>query len=873
MEVEDDDDGDYVPNPMDEEDEEDELAQQLAQESEADSSGNVRIGAILRTMIELNALSGNTPEDTPVGDDASGVRFLSLEQLLNRVGGFNVAALERNGELAREAEVAVDEEDDDEADGEDVEEPEEEYVYSSQALRREAPRWFKPVTEPQATGVQLLSSARSGQRNIARIIQSRSNGSRRPYREDLSGHLIPNSKGTAVASYDYNVYCGQFSGDSSFYYTCCQDFKLHVYDTTAPPLKPDPPRVELVGRRRRVQVNHEQTTMTELKTIQGNPGQWTVTDSHLSSDNERQVLSSLPMTQVAINFADPRRRRTLWGYDEGFGIWSCRFSADGNEVVAGGSGKIFVYDLLADKRTVKIEAHGDDVNSCCWADTASGNVLISASDDTFLKVWDRRSLGSSPKPSGVLIGHTEGITNVSAKGDGRYVISNGKDQALRLWDLRKMRTNAEYEAVANIDYGIRNFDYRYSHYPKPRRLAHPQDCSVMTYRGHSVMQTLIRCHFSPAETTGGQYLYSGSADGRIHIWSLDGQVVQVLDRSQTLPMTFDPSGPEPEDTTGASNNVCVRDVSWHSREPVLMSAGWESGRGGSMVARHEWKGLAKMPGALEDYVTRHRAETEEVASRRRTILMTAGRENYGFPEGYFVINSVASKRLLDVAGDSVEDGAEVILWPQKESSLVESTHSPTVFFIDTSGALCSRSSGHAIDVEDGRLVLRHRRPVSQPYPNAYSHTLPQFHYSQTTGEITAVFQTDPTYPSNPGASTSWRNRTYYVTSLPERKPRTFIDDAAETLGTVFRAPLTLFGGPPAVTSATDEAFNLREDEVDEQERGDEAEVDDSPALNRKVRVFGTTEAGTHALGTKARVRRQWQVIPLRKTVARPRHSG
>lgn len=46
-----------------------------------------------------------------------------------------------------------------------------------------------------------------------------------------------------------------------------------------------------------------------------------------------------------------------------------------------------VYDLLAYKRTVKIAAHADDVNSCCWADTASGNVLISASDDSFVKVW------------------------------------------------------------------------------------------------------------------------------------------------------------------------------------------------------------------------------------------------------------------------------------------------------------------------------------------------------------------------------------------------------------------------------------------------------------------------------------------------------
>jgi WD repeat-containing protein 23 len=143
-------------------------------------------------------------------------------------------------------------------------------------------------------------------------------------------------------------------------------------------------------------------------------------------------------------------------------------------------------------------------------------------------------LGSTKKPTGVLMGHTEGITYVSAKGDGRYIISNGKDQTLRLWDLRKMRTNAEHEAVDGNSYGVPNFDYRfctsfyceglsllttprYSSYTRPRYKAHPQDCSVMTYKGHRVLQTLIRCHFSPTETTGAQYLYSGSADGRIHV--------------------------------------------------------------------------------------------------------------------------------------------------------------------------------------------------------------------------------------------------------------------------------------------------------------------------------------------------------------------
>jgi len=77
---------------------------------------------------------------------------------------------------------------------------------------------------------------------------------------------------------------------------------------------------------------------------------------------------------------------------------------------------------------------------------------------------DRRSLGASRRPSGVLVGHTEGITYVSAKGDGRYIISNGKDQATRLWDLRKMRSSAEFDEIQrdrNV-YGIPEFDYRFA---------------------------------------------------------------------------------------------------------------------------------------------------------------------------------------------------------------------------------------------------------------------------------------------------------------------------------------------------------------------------------------------------------------------------
>jgi WD repeat-containing protein 23 len=57
-------------------------------------------------------------------------------------------------------------------------------------------------------------------------------------------------------------------------------------------------------------------------------------------------------------------------------------------------------------------------------------------------VWDRRCFIAKGKPAGVLTGHLEGITFIDSHGDGRYFISNGKDQTIKLWDIRKMAPNA-----------------------------------------------------------------------------------------------------------------------------------------------------------------------------------------------------------------------------------------------------------------------------------------------------------------------------------------------------------------------------------------------------------------------------------------------
>ncbi|KAI4528779.1 hypothetical protein K525DRAFT_256068 [Schizophyllum commune Loenen D] len=247
-------------------------------------------------------------------------------------------------------------------------------------------------------------------------------------------------------------------------------------------------------------------------------------------------------------------------------------------------------------------------------------------------------------------------------------------------------------------------------------------------------------------------------------------------------------------------------------------------------------------------------------------------DSNGFPPGYFVIRSIACNRNWDVSGDSVEDGTDVILHPEKEPSLVESRRNPDannqVFYVDTSGALCSRSSGHALDIEGNRVVLRHRRPVSLPYPNSYSHPLPRFKYSPESGQITVEFSCDPAYLPPPAPHSAWQDKVYLLTSVPKRRPRNFLDDASEFLTMNVASPISTIFGAPRISNATPEAvaqvdIDLRENEVIEEERAETEEADDSTDKDRDLRMLRLDKATQNAVGSAARNRRRWEIIQLR----------
>lgn len=245
------------------------------------------------------------------------------------------------------------------------------------------------------------------------------------------------------------------------------------------------------------------------------------------------------------------------------GTFSACFSNDATELLASSNdGCIYVYDRTRDERSLRIvqDIRGD-INAVRFLDPASNQVIVGGSDNGIIEVWDRRVLGANAKNRksvATLFGHFDGVTYIDPQGDGRHFLTNSKDQSVKLWDVRKVGRRNQVKKTRKL-LAQPTWNYQNDHIPPEYygdKKALDGDCSVMTYRGHRVAKTLIRARFSPAETTGSRYIYTGCATGRVIIYdSLTGQMTGNIEGHSEL----------------------VRDVSWHPLRPEIASASVSGG--------------------------------------------------------------------------------------------------------------------------------------------------------------------------------------------------------------------------------------------------------------------------------------------------------
>jgi platelet-activating factor acetylhydrolase IB subunit alpha len=133
---------------------------------------------------------------------------------------------------------------------------------------------------------------------------------------------------------------------------------------------------------------------------------------------------------------------------------------------------------------------------------ASGNLLVSASRDNTLKIWDVTT-GFCVK---TIRGHADWVRTVTPSIDGRWLLSAGKDQTARLWDASSTDQKAIFLGHEHVIECVA--------FAPPAAYEH--------------LAPLAGLKKPPPATSTAEFVATGSRDKEIKLWDGRGTLIKTL---------------------------------------------------------------------------------------------------------------------------------------------------------------------------------------------------------------------------------------------------------------------------------------------------------------------------------------------------------
>ncbi|MCF6260537.1 MAG: pentapeptide repeat-containing protein [Gammaproteobacteria bacterium] len=208
--------------------------------------------------------------------------------------------------------------------------------------------------------------------------------------------------------------------------------------------------------------------------------------------------------------ASPARFEWLTGHSRG--VTACVFSPDGQQLLSASQDTTLkLWDRNSGECINTFTGHSDWVTACAFS--PDGQQLLSASRDTTLKLWN----WNSGECINTFTGHLGLVTACAFSPDGQQLLSASDDNTLKLWD----RNSGE---CINTFTGHSGWVTACAFSPDGQQLLSASDDNTLklwdrnskecinTFAGHSSWVTA--CAFSP----DGQQLLSASRDTTLKLW-------------------------------------------------------------------------------------------------------------------------------------------------------------------------------------------------------------------------------------------------------------------------------------------------------------------------------------------------------------------
>ncbi len=138
------------------------------------------------------------------------------------------------------------------------------------------------------------------------------------------------------------------------------------------------------------------------------------------------------------------------------------------------------------------------------APPASGNLLVSASRDKTLRIWDV-STGYCVK---TLRGHVEWVRDVDPSFDGRYLFSGGDDQVARLWDISAANPETKVTMIGHEN--------------------HIECCAIAPPASYQYLAPLAGLKKAPPASSSAEFMATGARDKIIKLWNAQGTCIKTL---------------------------------------------------------------------------------------------------------------------------------------------------------------------------------------------------------------------------------------------------------------------------------------------------------------------------------------------------------